>query len=253
MSLSWLDRLSLFVHPQRIVLERKPWRGPLERIVRPVPAAIDGASEWQTALDTATTVLPANRGGRLNIVIANPFVRYVLLPWSEAVLGDKARLAVARALLQNRLGEQLADYDIALDRASYGRNSLGAAIPRGLLDGLRQLARQNRLRLDRLQPQLAHELLKHRRGPNDGCLAFADDGWLTLVGYRDGDYCLLRNQRTAADPAQAQNELLGLLAIEASAVNPKKLQIFANAPWPATLGEWQIDCQPPHFPEPAHA
>ncbi len=253
MSLSWLDRLSLFVHPQRIVLERKPWRGPLERIVRPMPATIDGSSEWQTALEVAAGLLPTTRGARLNIVIANPFVRYVLLPWSEAVLGDKARLAVARALLQSRLGEHLADYDIALDRASYGRSSLAAALPRGLLDGLRRLARQNHLRLGRLQPQLAHELVKRRRWPNDGCLAFADDGWLTLVGYRDGDYCLLRNQRTTTDPVQIQHELLGLLTIEASTVNPKKLQIFANAPWPATLGDWQVQNETLAFTVSAHA
>lgn len=252
MSLLWLDRLNLFVHPQRVVVERKSWRRPVDRHSYTVPPATEQEAAWQPVLAIAAQHLPSLNGARLNIVIANPFVRYALLPWSEAVLGDKARLGLARALLKSSLGTQVADYEVALDRASFGCNGLAAAIHRGLLDGLRQVAKAKRLHLGELQPQLTKELAI-TPPLNDGCLAFAGNGWLTLLGKHKDNYCLLRNHRTDDEPTRVQNELLNLLSIEGADIDSKKLRLVSENTWPDKLGEWSIERQPSRFIEVSHA
>jgi hypothetical protein len=242
-SLSWLDRHTLLVHPRRIVLERKPWRGPAQRFTAEVQPAQPGEADWQPALTATSTLLAAQSHayGRLRIVVANQFVRFALLPWSDSVLGVKARLGMAKALLRNSLGEQAEQLDIALDCASFGLNGLAAGIPRSLLAALRQMAKSRRLRLDSLQPRLTADLASCRLSLSDGCVVFPDDGWLTLIGLRDNNISLLRNHRTHAEPEQLSNELSGLLAAENATVNRKKVRIFSSHTWPKMLGDWEIE------------
>lgn len=255
MSLSWLDRHTLLVHPRRIVLERQPWRGPAQRFTAEVPPARPDEADWQPALTAAGTLLAAQSRpyGRLRIVVANQFVRFALLPWSDSVLGDKARLGMAKALLRNTLGEQAEQLDIALDRASFGLNGLAAGIPRDLLAALRQTAKARRLRLDSLQPRLTSDLASCRHSLSDGCVVFPDDGWLTLLGLRNNNITLLRNHRTHAEPEQLGSELLGLLAAENAAVDRKKVRIFSRGNWPKTLGDWEIEQQMSLLEGGAHA
>jgi len=254
-SLSWLDRLTLFVGPHSVELERQPWRGQAGRFTATVQPAASGQATWQPALDAAIALLArhAPAHARLRIVVANPFVRYALLPWSEVVLGDKARFALARALLRNGLGEQAEQFEIALDRPVFGMNGLAAGIHRGLLAGLRQSARVGRLRLGSIRPRLVHDLAAGRQSQNEGCIAFADAGWLTLVGLQAGDLRLVRNHRAETAPDQLGGELLGMLSGESAVIDRKILHVFSPTPWPETLGEWRIEQQKPRAEEIAHA
>ena len=255
MSLSWLDRLSLFVHPAEAVLLCRGWRGKAERLARPVGAVPEDGPVWQAALEAALALLDerAGAGASLQIVIANPYVRYVLLPWSEAVIGDKARRALALALLRSSLGEQAGQLDIALDQPVFGKNGVAAAIDQGLLDALRQGAKRRRLRLGAVQPQLGADLAAVRRQSSDGCLLFEDGDWQTLVGLQAGNVCLLRNHRAAATAEQRQRELQGLLAMQGRTVNRKNLQIFTNGSWPEALDEWTLECRRPSAEYVGHA
>ena len=139
MLLSWLDRLTLFVHPQRLVLELQPWRGAASRQQAEVDLPAAGEADWQPALAVAAALLKAygQRGASLRIVIADQFVRYALLPWSDDIIGNKARLALALALLKNTLGDKANALDIALDQPAFGKNGIAAGVDRQLLAGLR--------------------------------------------------------------------------------------------------------------------
>ncbi len=57
MSLSWLDRHTLLVHPRHIVLERKPWRGTAQRFTAEVPPAQPDETDWQPALSIEDVTL----------------------------------------------------------------------------------------------------------------------------------------------------------------------------------------------------
>jgi len=241
-SLSWLDRLTLFIHPQQLVLERQPWRGAASRQVAEVASPAAGEADWQPVLAAAETLLRASgRGGALRIIVADHFVRYALLPWSEMLTGKQARLDMARALLRNALGDKADALDIALDRTAFGKNGIAAGIDRQLLGGLRALAKTRRLRLGSLQPRLMAELAATGAPLNDGWFACLDNGWLSLAGVRDGAIASLRNHRAStADPALLAGELAGLLAAESSTVNGKKVLIstFSVTP-PALPGGWE--------------
>lgn len=244
MSLSWLDSLTLFIHPAHVGLERRNWRGASQSHAATVLPAATGEAPWQAAWEAAQALLAshARPGSRLRVVVADQFVRYAVLPWSEAVVGQAARLAMAGALLRQGLGDAAGQLDIALDRAVFGSNGLAAGLPRPLLLAIRQAARAGRLRLQSIQPRLVVELAACRDSLNDGYVVLPEEGWLTLLGVRRGSPCLLRNHR-ASRPAG--DELAGLLAAETSAVDSKKLQILSRQPWPPNLGDWQVACRPP--------
>lgn len=242
MSLSWLDRLTLFIHPQRVVLERQPWRGaPSSQAAEVAPPAA-GEADWQPVLAAADALLKTTgKGAALRIVVADHLVRYALLPWSEMLIGKAARLDMARALFRNALGERAAALDIALDRPAFGKNGIAAGIDRQLLAGLRATAKARRLRLSSVQPRLIAELAAQQTQLNDGWLACLDLGWLTLAGVRDGEISSLRNHRASTtEPAILAGELAGLLAAESATVNGKKVLISTTAvAAPKLAGGWE--------------
>ena len=247
MSLSWLDRLTLFIHPQRVVLERQPWRGAASRLAVDVAPPAAGEADWQPALTAADALIKADgkRGAALHIVVADHFTSYALLPWSQDIIGKTSRLQMAKALFRHTLGERAEKLDIALDRPAFGKNGVAAGIDKHLLAGLRAMAKARRLRLTSLQPRLIAELAAHRKQLDNGWFACLDLGWLTLAGLRDGDIASLRNHRAStADPAILAGELSGLLAAEAAAVNGKKVLISKVSGVAPKLDGWESTVVP---------
>jgi len=247
-SLSWLDRLTLFVHPQRLVLERQPWRGAASRQTAEVGLPVSGAADWQPALEAAEALLKADgkRAAGLRIVVADQFVRYTLLPWSDSLTSKQARQAMARALLKNTLGDKAASLEIAIECPAFGKNSIAAGVDRNLLAGLRAAAKARRLRLNSLQPRLVAELAGKHKQVHDGWVVCIDHGWLTLAGLRGGEISCLRNHRASTEQADVlASELGGLLAAEIAAVNGKKLFIASHqVAAPKLAGDWETTLWP---------
>lgn len=245
MSPSWLDRLSLLIHPRRIVIEHRSRHGEHSRKVTEFAAPAD--LPMLLAAIPGILASESRFGAELRVVVADPLVRYALLPWSPLVSGKKARQTMARALLQHALGARAEGLEIALDRPAYGHNGIAAGIDRSLVDGLRASARKQRLRLSSIQPALLAELAVRGKDLDDGWLAVIDDGWLALLGVRDGQPVCLRNHRMATDDKAVFGvELAGLLAAEAAAVNSKKVLISSEQALPASLpGAWEVACKRP--------
>jgi hypothetical protein len=247
-SLSWLDRLTLVIHPQRIVLERQPWRGAATRQSAEVAPPASAEADWQPALTAAEVLLKANgKGGTLRVVVADHFVRYALLPWSDMVVSPSARLEMARALLKSTLGDKADALEFALDRPAFGKNGVAAGMDKQLLAGLRTAAKAGRMRLASLQPRLIAELAAQRKQLDGGWFACLDLGWLTLVGLRGGDISSLRNHRAStADPVLLAAELSGLLTAGSAAVEGRKMLISTDAVAAPTLsGGWESALVPP--------
>lgn len=254
MSPSWLDRLTLLVHPREVVLERQPWRGATLRQQATVAPAAAGEADWQPAVAAVAAVLAADgkRGGGLRIVVADHYVRYALLPWSDALAGGKGRRDMARALLRHTLGEQADGLEIALERPRFRRNGIAAGIDSRFLAALRAAAGSHRLRLHSLQPRLLAEVAANRQrlAAVDGWFACIDHGRVVLLGTRGGDVACLRNHRAAtADPVALGAELSGLLAAEGGILNSRRVCLSSGGPTlPATLaGEWETTVWPLAF------
>lgn len=253
MSLSLLEHLTLFIHPQRVVLERQGWRGKPSGQMLAVAAPTAGEADWQPAVTAAETLLKANgrRGASLRVVVADPFVRYALLPWSERIVSRTARLAMARALFKNALGDKADSLDLALDRPAFGKNGIAAGIDRGLLAALRGAAKSAGLRLVSLQPRLIVELAAHRRQLADGWFACLDAGWSCLLGLRAGEIISLRNHRAASGEV---SELAGLLSAGNATVGSKKVHVSATGGAALSMGEgWETLILPAAVGGEAHA
>lgn len=252
MSLSWLDRLSLYVHPQRVVLERRSWRGAVRRQAAVVIAPAPGESDWQPALAAVAHTLAADgrRGGRVEIVVADHFVRYAVLPWSDSISGPRARLAVARALLRNTLGERADGLEIALDRPRFRRPGLAAGVDRRFIHELRAQFHRHRIAVASLQPRLVCELAAGRRklADFDGWFVSADPERLTLASLEGGSLVALRNQRATPDSLAA--ELSALLAADCRSAPGGKLLFCADGAvtLAGKLSPWEVALWPSVLP-----
>lgn len=253
MSLSWLDTLTLVLHPRQVRLERQPWRGQPIRLEAPVADPQAGEAAWQAAFVAASGLLAgAPRGAALRIVVADHFARYVLLPWSIDFVRRKARLELARGLFRSALGERAAALEITVDAPAFARNGLAAGLDAALLEALRGIARSRRLRLASVQPRLIAEFSARRKQVGDGCFVSLDRDWLALMECHDGQVVGIRNHRTA----DTDGELAGVLASlpsrgEAGAV--RRLHVAGSAGLKDLADGWQATCWPGLFAGTGHA
>lgn len=257
MSLSWLDRSAILIHPERVVIERRPWRGALERRAGAVASGAAGEADWQPALAAMRSLLGSGRGrGTARVVVADHFVRYALLPWSELLVGGKARQAMAQAIFRETLGDKATALEIALDRPRFGSSGVAAGIDRAFLGGLRQAVKAAGLRLESLQPRLLHELAAAGRRLDNGWFACLDSGRIAIVGIRRGEAASLRNHRSATtDPVRLGAELASLVAGEQAGGGERRLVICADrVATPVGLGpDWRIEALQATLSGEAHA
>lgn len=243
MLLSWLDRLTLLIHPHRVVLERQPWRATASRHQADVALPTAAETDWQPALTAADALLRVHgaRGGSLRIVVADHFVRYTILPWSENLSSPKARQSMALALLKHTLGDKVHGLEITVDRPEFARSGIAAGIDRRLLAALRTSAKLHRLHLSSLRPRLITELAARKKQLPDGWFACIDRDWLTLAGLRRGEIgCLHSHRANTGNAPMLAGELAGLLIAESAAVDGKKLFISScEVAAPTLSSDWE--------------
>ena len=227
--LEWPDRLTLIVHPHRAVLERRPLRGESVRQESAVPPATPGEAAWQPALAAGFALLDVRgkQGGALDVVIADHFVRYAQLPWSDTLCSPAARREMGRALLKSSFGEKANALEITVDRPAFGRPGLAAGIDRDLLAALRAGAKARRLRLASTKPRLIAELAERQKEVGNGWFASIDRDWLTLTGFSNGNVVCLHNHRLFI--------------------------AHGDVPAPSRLADWETTCRPYRFSGAAHA
>lgn len=221
-----------------------------------MPPPAPGESDWQPALAAVAEMLADDnrRGGRVEIIVADHFVRYVVLPWSDGITGSRARHAVAYALLRNTLGERGDALEIALDRARFRRPGLAAGIERRFVDELRGAFRRRRIAVSSLQPRLVRELASgsRRLADFDGWFVSADPERLTLARLERGSLVALRNQRSTPD--SLGSELGALLAADCQREPGGKLLVCPDGLMlPSILPPWEVTAWPSVLPGGTHA
>jgi hypothetical protein len=206
----WPEHHELVVHPHRVRLST----GDSCR----VPAAGEDAPPWQAAVAVACALAAEKlpRRSRLTLVVADHFVRYALLPWSERLLGRKMRRDSARALLRASYGEAATALDIALDRPRFGMNGIAAGIDGALLTALRTGCAAAGFRVIAIHPQALHVLTAERGRitGGDGWFCRAERDRIVLAGFSSGNVTSLRNQRSELGDGEAlTRELAGLTKV----------------------------------------
>ena len=169
------------VLPSDIAAGEAPWHGPLK------------------ALETALPGL-SRSNSRLTVTLSNHFVRYALIPWSEALSNDREEMAFARHSFREMYGNDADSWELRINHDKAGMAQLACAVDTRLLDGLRGLFGRTGVRLHSIQPHLmaAYNSCGAALRGRSAWLALAERGNLCLALLRDGQWSWVRTIRTGA-------------------------------------------------------
>ena len=154
---------------------------------------------WRPLVDALDLALREQRGqfGRVELTLSDHFVRYLLIPWSQVLVGDPERLAFARLAFRDVYG-QLADaWDLCLDEQPAGKASLACAVDRALASSLRETVVRAGGQLVALTPALADCINRHRSGLKapEFCFAAAEPGRISLAFHSRSGWQAVRSRR----------------------------------------------------------
>jgi hypothetical protein len=143
----------------------------------------------------------SNAGTAVNVALSNQFVRYIEVPWTTGIHTAKDRQALATECLRAVHGNVVDGWQVTLDRPSFGRNGLAAAVDRTLIDGLRTTLASRRLKLATVRPHLsaAFDSWQQHLHPNDGGFVVVEPGCITALFRRGDSWSLVDNRRFRAD------------------------------------------------------
>lgn len=204
MSLSWLERARLGLCPERIVLRR---RGK-EQAHRVTP--LEGAPAWRAAVDALPGALGERAPRRLDVILSHHFVRYALLPWSEALRTEAAWLAYARHRLAELHGAPLEGWALRVSASAPRGARIACATEQALLDALRGKLAQRGVRATSVQPHLMAAFNRERRALRGAScwLVVEEAGRLALACFERGAWTALRVRRAGARRSEALPLLL---------------------------------------------
>lgn len=120
----------------------------------------------------------------VTVTLSNHFVHYALLPWSDVLVSDEERLALARICFEKIYGDMARHWSLRVSYAGYGQPCIASGIDQALLDGIQNACAGSKGRLASLQPLLMTVLNRFRK-------QLKGDGFMALV-VEPGRACLFR-------------------------------------------------------------
>ena len=185
--------LSVGMCPERLVWTRRE-----KRLLRahtditstqPLTPA-PGRPPWEPALEALTMILEREAlppGSAVHVVLSNHFVRYLLVPWNEALLGEAERLAYASRAFHDIYGDSATAWDVRLSNDRYGAPAIASAVDKALLDALSGTLSSRSLQLHSVQPYFMSAFNRYQSQlGNRGAFVLAEPGKL-VVGTYDQD------------------------------------------------------------------
>jgi hypothetical protein len=152
----WRDEVGIYLAQRRVCLVR------MRRGIRPTLAQEHDHAEplaeagWPGSLALLEQQLadPAWSDARSRVVIADLWVRYAVVPWSDSLNSAAERLGHARELMAGVFGDGMGDWTVSLSDAPPGQSRLASAMPTALLESLREMSARHGQKLASVQPQL---------------------------------------------------------------------------------------------------
>jgi hypothetical protein len=152
----WRDEIGIYLGRHRVCLIR------LKRGLRPAVSRREDVSGgaagpgWEGSMELLERELANGSwsNARARIVVADYWVRYSTVPWSDGLSSAAERTAHARQLMTEVFGDSMSGWSISMSDAKPGASCLAAAIPSALLDALKDATLRYSLKMISLQPQL---------------------------------------------------------------------------------------------------
>lgn len=237
MSRLFPDCVEIALSPQEVSAAR--WRGfPRQRVVATSRAACDpafGSEPWQGAV-AALDALPLQGPCKVTVVLSNHFVRYAVVPWSDALGTPAEEDAYVRHHFVKIHGERAKTWRLRSSEGAAGAPRLASAVDAGLLEALgKRFAKGGKARLVSVQPQLMRRFNEWRG------LVPAQGAWLVLAEPDRACVALLAGGRwrTVQNGKEPWLELLERARYRVHDVDPGALPdlvLLGGAPQPAAPG-----------------
>jgi hypothetical protein len=220
-------------------------------------AATDDDMPWSEALKAAEAALPGFAGAKscATVILSNHFMRYVLVPWNDALSDAREEMIHAQHSFCEMYGRDCKAWEVQISTGKAGVPQVASAVDARLLEDLRQSLDRSGVATESIQPHLmmayntCHALLHDR----SAWLAIVEEGNLCLALLQEGRWTWVRTIRTGMD---WQDELLKFLEREAFISNEERGidEVYLWAPehdaMPVVAGaRWKIvQLQPPRMP-----
>jgi hypothetical protein len=157
-------------------------------------AANDGT--WEAAVEALPAIL-AGQKGEAAVVIADQFVRYALLPYSEALKTPEQWAALATHRFNTLHGPRAADWQITVSETAPLGARLACAVDRTLIVQLAEIFTKANIRLGSVQPFLVAAFNRIRKSVGNGScwIVVEEPGRLTLALIQRGMWIAIRGRR----------------------------------------------------------
>lgn len=148
--------------------------------------AVSGDIEIEAALEKV--LLGRNKGLDVEVVLGQPHVFHLTLPWSHELYRHDARLSAARSRFVELFGERYGRHKVCVSNAKFGMPIIAAFMSPELLDMIGRVALRGGLRLHSMEPQLSclWNMLGGRIKARSGALEIIEAEFVTLAKFEDG-------------------------------------------------------------------
>ena len=184
MSPSWRDRIRIALGPQRAAGVR------IRRGFAPRVTARHAADSLEALLAQLGSG-PAD----VSVVLSAACVRYVLVPWSDALSNPEEELAFARHRFAAVYGDVAERWELRLSPARLGQPRIASAVERAWLEHLRATVAEAGLRLRSVQPGLMAACNRWRRkvGRDESVFLLAEGEHYSCAVARGGAWRAVRS------------------------------------------------------------
>ncbi|HLP97441.1 MAG TPA: hypothetical protein VK149_03240 [Sideroxyarcus sp.] len=206
MSLWFRDECRIVLRPHQLVLaqlRRQLTRHGVRSQVlasRIVPCRTPRDPEsWSGALHALEAVMPdiAEHGSSATVILSNHFMRYAMVPWSDALNEEAEELSYAQHMFHEMYGLNAGEWELRISPGKSGEPQLASAVDAGLLAALRGTFGEAKVGLGSVKPHLmlacnaCHSLLRRQ----SAWLALVEQGSLCLALLHNGQLSWVRTMR----------------------------------------------------------
>jgi hypothetical protein len=151
----------------------------------------------QSPLDALPEILAARKGQPVSIVLADSFVRYMLLAYNPALKTEDQWLAFARHRLSAVYGAQAAEWEVKLTATAPQGARLACALERTLIASIAEKCVAAHVDLVSVQPFLVagFNQISDLAGAGSCWLVVEEPGRLTLAYLQRGAWIAVRSRR----------------------------------------------------------
>jgi hypothetical protein len=204
---------------------------------------------WQPLRALLENVLKNNewKKSETTIILSNHFVRYLVLPWNEALLSEAEKMALVQYRFDEVYGEANSAWEYRLHEGSFGAPSLACAMPRELLSRLKAMFEATPLRLQFVQPYLmtAFNACRNALGKEPCWFVLAERDTICVGLLQAGQWTSIRLRHVVSDWFEEAMLMLEREALLAAGGNAhSKVFIWAPERAEPTLknhGRWSLN------------